>query len=184
MKCRDLMNMNLQWVPATATVAEAARVMRDRSMGFLLVSGPKPGEPIAVLTDRDVAVRCCAENKRPDELLVGDIASKEVLTCYRDESVKAAEQLMIAEEKSRLVIVDEVGRATGVLSLTDVLIRDRSGRAIRTARGILAREAAGPHEPIESIKLTPSTPEEEARAARQHSDLHGGSWDTIVRLFP
>jgi CBS domain-containing protein len=184
MKCSDLMNLNLQWVPATATVAEAARAMRDSSMGFLLVAGPKPGEPTGVITDRDIVIRSCAENQRPDELLVGDIASKEILTCHRDESVATAERLMVTEAKSRLVIVDEIGRPTGVLSLTDILFHDRVRRAIRTARGVLAREAAGPHEPIENIKLTPSTPEEEARAARQHSDLHGGSWDTVVRLFP
>ena len=184
MKCRDLMNLNLQWVPATATVAEAARVMRDRSMGFLLIAGEEPGVPVGVLTDRDIAVRCCAESKRPDELRVADIATREIVTCDHAESLEAAEQLMIAGEKSRLVIVDELGRAAGVLSLTDVLFHDRARRAIRTARGVLAREAEGAHQPVESIRLTPSTPEERARAARQGTSLHGGSWDTQVKLFP
>jgi CBS domain-containing protein len=184
MKCSDLMNLNLQWVPATATVAEAARVMRERSMGFLLVAGEEPGVPAGVLTDRDIAIRCCAENKRSDELRVADIASKEIVTCDHGETLKAAERLMIAAEKSRLVIVDELERAVGVLSLTDVFFHDRAGRAIRTARGILAREAEGPHQPVESIRLTPSTPEERARAAHLGTSLHGGSWDTQVKLFP
>ncbi len=184
MRCRDLMNMNLQWVPAAATVAEAARIMRDQSMGFLLVSGAHPGEAVGVLTDRDIAVRCCAENRRPDEVLVAEIASKEILKCDHDESLKAAEELMIEAEKSRLVIVDEIGRVGGVLSLTDILFHDRTGRAVKTARGILSREAEGPHQPVENIKLTPSTPEEEARARRQESALHGGSWNTTVKLFP
>jgi CBS domain-containing protein len=184
MKCSDLMNLNLQWVPATATVAEAARVMRDRSMGFLLVAGEEPGVPAGVLTDRDIAVRCCAEGKRPDELRVADIATKEIVKCDHGETLKAAEKLMVAAEKSRLVIVDELGRAAGVLSLTDVFFHDRAGRAIRTARGILAREAEGPHQPIESIRLTPTTPEDRARAAHMGTSLHGGSWDTQVKLFP
>ncbi len=184
MKCSDLMNRNLQWVPATATVAEAARTMRDQSMGFLLVAGDEPGVPAGVLTDRDIAIRCCAESRRPDELRVADIASKEIVTCDRDETLKAAEQLMIAEEKSRLVIVDELGRAVGVLSLTDVLCHDRSGRALKTARGVLAREAEGPHQPVESIRLTPTTPEDRARAEQMGTSLHGGSWDTQVKLFP
>jgi CBS domain-containing protein len=184
MKCSDLMNLNLQWVPATATVAEAARVMRDRSMGFLLVAGDEPGVPAGVLSDRDIAIRCCAESKRPDELRVGDIATKEIVKCDHGVSLKAAEQLMIAAEKSRLVIVDELGRAAGVLSLTDVLFHDRAGRAIKTARGVLAREAEGPHQPVESIRLTPTTPEDRARAAHLGTSLHGGSWDTQVKLFP
>jgi CBS domain-containing protein len=184
MQCRDLMNLNLQWVPATASVAEAARIMRDRSMGFLLVSGEQPGQLFGVLTDRDIAIRCCAENARPDEMCVAEIATKEILKCDHNENIKVAEQLMIDAEKSRLVIVDELGRAAGVLSLTDILYRDHTRRALKTARGILAREAEGAHEPLESIKLTPSTPDEEERALRQSSAVHGGSWDKTVKMFP
>jgi predicted transcriptional regulator len=177
--------MDLQWVPATATVAVAARIMRDRSMGFLLVAGDaRPGAPVGVLTDRDIAVRCAAKGKHPDQLLVADIATRDVLTCNHHESLEAAEQIMIEAGKSRLVIVDEIGRAAGVLSLTDILFHDRSRRAVRTARGVLAREAEGPHQPVESIELTPSTPEERARAAHHQDALHGGSWDMTVRLFP
>jgi CBS domain-containing protein len=184
MKCRDVMNLNLQWVPATATVAEAARIMRDRSMGFLLVAGASPGMAAGVVTDRDIAIRCCAENGRPAEVSVDEIASKEVLTCDHNESLKVAEQLMTQAEKSRLVIVDEIGRAAGVLSLTDILFHDRTGRAVKTARGVLAREAEGAHQPIETIVLTPSTPEDEERAMRQPSAMHGGSHDPPGKLFP
>ena len=184
MKCRDVMNLNLQWVPATATVAEAARIMRDRSMGFLLVAGAQPGKAAGVVTDRDIALRCCAENKRPDGVTVAEIATKEILSCDHNDSIKAAEQLMTDAGKSRLVIVDEIGQAAGVLSLTDILFHDRSGRAVKTAQGILAREAEGPHQPVESIRLTPSTPEDEERVAHQVSALHGGSYEPNVKLFP
>ena len=137
-----------------------------------------------MLTDRDIAIRCCAENRRPDQVSVDEIATKEILTCDHDESLKAAERLMIAAEKSRLVLVDEIGRAAGVLSLTDILFHEGAGRAVKTAQGVLLREAEGAHQPLESIKLTPSTPDDEARARRQTSALHGGSWDRTVKLFP
>ena len=184
MKCSDLMNMNLQWVPMTASVADAAEIMRDRSMGFLLVEGATPGELMGVVSDRDIAIRCCAENRHPGGTVVADVATREVETCDRNATLRAAEQQMIASEKSRLVIVDEIGRPVGVLSLTDILYGDRARRAVRTARGILAREAEGAHPPIESIKLTPSTPEDEDRVAHQESALHGGSWDRTVKMFP
>jgi signal-transduction protein with cAMP-binding, CBS, and nucleotidyltransferase domain len=137
-----------------------------------------------VVTDRDVAIRCCAENKRPDQISVAEIATPRIVTCDHNESIKAAEQIMTAEGKSRLVVVDELGRAAGVLSLTDILFHDRSGRAVQTARGVLAREAAGAHQPVESIKLTPSTPEEEERAMRHPSPLHSGSHDPPRKVFP
>jgi CBS domain-containing protein len=184
MKCNDVMNLNLQWVPATATVAEASRIMRDRSMGFLLVAGAHPGKAAGVITDRDIAIRCCAEDKRPDEVSVAEIATKEIVTCGHNESIKAAEQLMTEAGKSRLVIVDEIGRAAGVLSLTDILFHDRTGRAVKTARGVLAREAEGAHQPVETIKLTPSTLEDEERAMRQPSAMHGGSHNPVGKIFP
>jgi CBS domain-containing protein len=184
MKCGDLMNLNLQWVPATASVARTARIMRDRSMGFLLVSGAEPGELLGVVTDRDLAIRCCAENERPAEIAVADIATQEVVTCDRNENIKVAEQRMVESEKSRLVIIDELGRPVGVLSLTDILYRDYSRRALKTARGVLAREVEGAHQPVETIKLTPSTPDEEERAMSQSSAVHGGSWDKTVKMFP
>jgi CBS domain-containing protein len=184
MKCSDLMNMNLQWVPATASVGEAARIMRDWSMGFLLVSGASHGQLFGVVTDRDIAIRCCAEDQRPDEILVAEVATREILKCDHNQNLKVAEQLMVEAGKSRLVIVDEIGRPVGVLSLTDILYRDHTRRAIKTARGILAREVDGAHQPIESIKLTPSTLEDEERVAHQQSSVHGGAWDRTFKMFP
>ena len=131
MRCRDLMNMNLQWVPETASVADAARIMRDRSMGFLLVAGARPGAAVGVVTDRDITIRCCAENKRPEEVTVGEVATKVVLTCDHNESLKTAERMMIAAEKSRLVIVDEIGRAYG--------LQEEDTGALQSAGDVLAR---------------------------------------------
>jgi signal-transduction protein with cAMP-binding, CBS, and nucleotidyltransferase domain len=158
--------------------------MRDRSMGFLLVAGAQPGKAAGVVTDRDIALRCCAENKRPDGVTVAEIATKEILSCDHNDSIKAAEQLMTDAGKSRLVIVDEIGQAAGVLSLTDILFHDRSGRAVKTARGVLAREAEGAHQPVETIELTPSSPEDEERAMRQPTVMHGGAHDPASKIFP
>ena len=184
MKCRDVMNLNLQWVPATATVADAARIMRQRSMGFLLVASAQSREAAGVVTDRDIAIRCCAENKRPDQVSVAEIATKELLTCDHNETIQSAERIMTEAGKSRLLVVDEIGQAVGVLSLTDILFHDRAGRAVKTARGVLAREVEGAHQPVESIKLTPSTPEDEEKAMRQPTVMHGGSHDTAGKIFP
>jgi signal-transduction protein with cAMP-binding, CBS, and nucleotidyltransferase domain len=178
------MNLNLHWVPASATAVEAARIMRDRSLGFLLVSGSEPGELAGVLTDRDLAIRVCVDDKRAGRVSVAEIATTDVVTCGLDEKLTVAEQTMIDTQKSRIVIVDEIGRPVGVLSLTDILNRDRGSHALRTARGVLAREAGGPHQPVETIRLTPSTPEDEARATRQLPLTHGGSWGGSMKEFP
>jgi CBS domain-containing protein len=184
MKCGDLMHTDLQWVPSNASAREVARIMRDRSLGFLLVFGTSPGQLAGVVTDRDLAIRVCAEEKRSEEVRVIDIATTDVIACGEGEDLKEAERKMKEEQKSRLVVVNSDGQTVGILSLTDILLGDRPDRAIKTARGVLAREAEGPHTPIEQIKLTPSTPEDEEAASHQGSVTIGRTLGTSVKIFP
>lgn len=183
MKCEDLMSMELQWVSSTATAEQAAQAMRDRSMGLLVVLDTEQKAMVGVITDRDIALRVCAENKPAASTPVGDICTKDVVTCYASDPISEAEKKMAAEEKSRIVIVNESERPVGIVSLTDILSRDGKRRAIKTARAVLAREAGGPHQPIESIHLTASTLEDERRAARQQT-YHPGVWTGSMREFP
>jgi signal-transduction protein with cAMP-binding, CBS, and nucleotidyltransferase domain len=183
MKCEDLMTVDLQWVSSRATVAQVATVMRDRSMGLLVVLDPTQNRMVGVVTDRDLAVRVCAENRPADKTLVGEVSTPEVVTCAATDKLEVAEAKMIEFEKSRIVVVNAAGRPVGVISLTDILARDRKGRAIKTARAVLAREAGGPHAPIESIKLTPSTPEDKIAALRPQT-IHGGNWTGSISMFP
>jgi CBS domain-containing protein len=185
MKCKDLMHTDLQWVAGGASVRDLARLMRDHSMGFLLVSGHAPGELAGVVTDRDLAIRVCTEDQRSQDVKVIDIASREIVVCGEDQPLADAEKRMRDEQKSRLVVVNENGRPVGILSLTNILLGDhRPGRAIKTARGVLSREAEGPHVPLDQIKLTPSTPEDEDAASRQESAVIGRTVTGSMKLFP
>jgi len=184
MKCRDLMHIDLQWVSGSASACEAARLMRDHSMGFLLVSNHVPGQVVGVITDRDLAVRVCAEDRLPGAVNVIDIAATEVIACDEDDDLKVAEKKMREEQKSRLVVLNKQGMAVGILSLTNIIFGDRPRSAVKTARAVLAREAEGPHTPIERIKLTPSTPEDEEAVSHQESAMTGRTVSNNVKMFP
>lgn len=184
MKCSELMRIDLQWVPGSATARDAARLMRDHSMGLLLVSGAEPGRVMGVLTDRDLATRVCAEDRPSADVNVLDVASRQLVTCDEDDTVAAAEKTMKQEQKSRLVVLNQQGRAVGVLSLTDIILRDRASRAIKTARAVLAREADGPQTPIEQIALTPSTPEDEEAVSHDESVMTGRTTSGTFKMFP
>ena len=69
MKCHDLMS-DVVWLPGTASVPDASRVMKDRSVGLLLVSDPVPGRLAGVVTDRDLVIRVCAEGLNPRDARV------------------------------------------------------------------------------------------------------------------
>ena len=164
-QCRDLMQTDLRVVSSAATAFEAARIMRDHSVGCLPVYDPMTRRLAGVVTDRDLVTRMCADDKRPSESLVADVATAAPAVCLPSDSIASAEELMTSLDISRVMIVDEDDHPIGILSLTDIIMHDRGGRALRTARGVLEREAAGPHPPIESIGLTPSDPTRAPSAA-------------------
>jgi len=183
MKCRDLMNPEVLWIAGAASARQAASLMRDQSVEFLLVSGPAPEQFAGVVTDRDLAMRVCAEDRCAEETQVSAVATSEVIVCSDFEDLKVAEKRMRDFQKSRLVVLDQQGHPIGVLSLTDILHGDRAWRALKTARGVLRHEAEVPHPPLESIKLTPSTPEDEDAAIR-HQRVRTSSHRTSMKEFP
>ena len=184
MKCRNVMTVDPEWISSGATVLEAAQVMRDRSVGMLLVFDPAPGQLRGVVTDRDLATRVCADDKRPGRTLVSDVTTTEVLTCLADDDLHDAEEKMQRAERSRLVVLDPGGEVVGVVSLANIFRYENHRRAVRTARGVLAREARNRSTPPERITLTPSTPEDEAAALRQPSVMVGGSRPDTMKVFP
>jgi CBS domain-containing protein len=184
MNCFDTMSMNVQWVSDKASAADAASIMRDKSMGFLLVCDGMPGALVGVITDRDLAIRVCSEGKSSTSVRISDVMSRPVVTCAESDDLSFAEELMQKHEKARLVVLNEAGTPSGVLSLTDILMLDRAGRAIQTARGVLSRESGGAHQPIEDIHLVASTSEDEDRAAEQTTVAMGGHWRGSTKEFP
>jgi CBS domain-containing protein len=163
MKCQDLMTLDLRWVRDTATVLEAAMSMRENSIGFLPVCDAE-GALIGVVTDRDLTTRAVAENLVPGATSVAEVMSKPAIVCLEEEPVWRAEEVMADNQLTRLPVLGPGNRVVGVISLADIVTRRGGSEALRTARGVLSRDSAGPHAPLEDIHLTPSGP------AAQNSD--------------
>jgi CBS domain-containing protein len=140
MRCNEVMKTTVQCAGVTDTVQSAARAMRDRNIGFLPVCGAD-GRVVGTLTDRDIAIRLASEDKSAAQTLVGDLMSREVVSCQSNDDLAKAEQLMATHKKSRIVVVDDSGGACGVISLSDIAERDSTTRAAVTLRQVAAREA-------------------------------------------
>jgi CBS domain-containing protein len=111
-------------VGTDATVTDAARAMRDRDVGDVLVTG-EDGGIVGIVTDRDIAVRAAASGADPSRTGVGEVCSSNLKTVAPDQSVDEAIALMGDQALRRLPVV-EGGRPVGVVSLGDLAIeRDR-----------------------------------------------------------
>ncbi|MGK2964334.1 MAG: CBS domain-containing protein [Tepidiformaceae bacterium] len=113
-KIKDFMTTPVVTVSAKATLAEAARLMRDNDVGFLPVVD---GDDLkGVVTDRDLVVRGLADG---NEKSIGEIVSGGVIFLRPDDDEKEAEKLMSANNVRRLPVVDN-GRLAGMVSVGDL----------------------------------------------------------------
>jgi len=120
----DLMTTDPIVLDARASVAEAARCMRDENVGDVLVR--KDGKLCGIVTDRDLVVRCLAESDgAPGEHTIEEICSAKIFTLPPDADVDQAIELMRDNAVRRIPIV-EGDEAVGIVALGDLaLARDR-----------------------------------------------------------
>jgi CBS domain-containing protein len=138
MNCRDVMKTFVYNCDEDAPVAECARLMRDRNVGFIPVLDDER-QVAGVVTDRDLVVRVLAAG-RTAQTPVSEVMTHDVRVCRPDDDLRLAEQKMAEARKSRLVVVDDRGRCVGVISLSDVAQADSRARAGQVLHEVTHRE--------------------------------------------
>jgi signal-transduction protein with cAMP-binding, CBS, and nucleotidyltransferase domain len=117
---RDVMTTNPTTLPATTTIGAAARAMRDKDIGAVIVVDDQDSA-CGIVTDRDIVVRAVADDLMPTDVRLGDVCSSELIAVDPSSSVKDAVKLM-RQRALRRVPVIEKGRALGIVSLGDLAI--------------------------------------------------------------
>jgi CBS domain-containing protein len=139
-RCADVMKTNLQIVREDDSLRVAAETMAAANVGFLPVCDDW-GKVIGTITDRDIVVRAVAQTFDPDLRRVGEIMSRNVVTCRPYDDLALAEQFMGQYQVSRLAVTDDDDVLVGVISLSDIAEHEPARRAARTLRSVAAREA-------------------------------------------
>ncbi len=105
-----------------ATLFEAARLMRDRNIGDVIITEKREGKdfPIGILTDRDLAVKGCAESLDFKQTSVGDLMSPDLLTLRENEGVKESLDELHKWNVRRAPVCDQDGFLTGIISAHDL----------------------------------------------------------------
>jgi len=105
---------------AQMTVSEAARAMRSKNVGALVVVNAR--RPIGMLTDRDIAVDVVARGMDPDSVLVRDVMRKKPLTIRQELGLLDAARAFAKSGVRRLPVVDKGGVLIGVIAIDDIMI--------------------------------------------------------------
>jgi CBS domain-containing protein len=118
-KVSDLMTRGPVTMPLEATLDEAARIMRDRGIGDVLVTAE--GKLCGMLTDRDIVIRAVAENRDLGRTALGEVCTAQVVTINADDDAALAIELMRRRAIRRLPVVAG-GLPVGIVSLGDLAI--------------------------------------------------------------
>lgn len=122
MKARDVMAGGLITCSPDAPVAEAAKLMRDRDTGDVLVTDD--GKVLGIVTDRDVAIRAAASGDDPRAEPVRKYMSKHLVMGHPNWDIDRVAKTMSKHQIRRLPIVEN-GMLLGIISLGDVALRDK-----------------------------------------------------------
>jgi CBS domain-containing protein len=116
---REVMTQNPESVSGDTTVADAAKLMRDKDFGGVLCMD---GDEVkGFLTDRDIAIRVVAEGRDPTSTTVSDAATSELHTLSPDDSVEDAIEI-VRKHNVRRVPVVEGAKPVGIVSIGDLAL--------------------------------------------------------------
>jgi CBS domain-containing protein len=102
---RDIMSPGAECVRTEDNVLEAARKMRQLSVGALPICGTDERLK-GVLTDRDIAVRVLGSGRDPGTTPAGELAQGEAVTIGADDEVQEIMATMAEHRVRRLPVID------------------------------------------------------------------------------
>lgn len=118
---KEIMNTDPQVVFPDAPVAEIAKKMKEHDCGCCLVA--KDDRLVGVVTDRDIALRCVADEKDPTIATAEKVMSPSILYCTETDEAEEVARNMAVNKVRRLPVLNSEKRLVGVVSLGDIAVR-------------------------------------------------------------
>ena len=118
MKVSDAMTSQVSTAAPTDTVRKVAQVMAHVETGAVPIV--ENGKVVGLVTDRDIVLRVVAEGRSFDSPISEAMSEGDVQSVREDDILADATAKMASHQIRRLVVLNEAGKLTGILSLGDV----------------------------------------------------------------
>ena len=118
MKVKDMMHKGVECVSPDTAVNAIAKRMRELDVGAIPIA--KDGKLVGMITDRDITIRCVADNADTSKVKAKDVMTQDVVYCCDNEDVEDAVRIMEGKQIRRLPVLDEAMQMVGMVSLGDV----------------------------------------------------------------
>jgi CBS domain-containing protein len=124
MQVKDIavLKQNLILLDESKSLKEAAEMMRENHIGFLVITktGRVKDEPLGVVTDRDLVLRGVAEGRFSELTRITELMSSNPVSVHKSDSLFSAVEKMKKQGVKRLLLVDDDESLFGVLSSDDL----------------------------------------------------------------
>jgi CBS domain-containing protein len=128
MKVRDILTRDPEIVHPDATIAEAARRMRENDIGMLPVCDGQ--RVVGSITDRDIVIRAVADKRDPSSTKVREVMTAKICYCFEDSSLEEAAEIMEEQQIRRLPVLNAQKRLIGIISVGDLAVRLRDEKLL------------------------------------------------------
>lgn len=137
MHVKEIMSSEVKTIPPSTLVKEAAQIMRDEDIGFLVIADND--SLIGTITDRDIVTRGVSEVNDLSGISVDEVMSDKVLTCYEENTIDEVAMLMNEEQVQRVPVFNDKNEMVGVVSIGDLAQHLNSVQVGQSLKGIKER---------------------------------------------
>ncbi len=114
---KEAMKTNIVWVEPLITVLEAAKLMKNRKIGNVIIVEKK--QPIGILTESDILKKVVAEGRNAKDVLVKDVMSTPIVVIDPYVTLEEAMKTMGKCNVRRLPVIEN-NELIGIITQKDI----------------------------------------------------------------
>ena len=117
---KDIIDRRVVSVEPDTKVIDVARKMSEENVGSVLVCVDNHCK--GIVTDRDIVVRCIAQNVDVNDCTIEQILSEPIESAKETDGSYDCIRKMKSQEVRRMPVVDEKGEVVGLVSFDDLIV--------------------------------------------------------------
>jgi signal-transduction protein with cAMP-binding, CBS, and nucleotidyltransferase domain len=119
-KVSEVMERDILFMDESASVADAAHMMRQKGVSSVIVGLPAKKQSTGIVTERDILYRVVAEHRSPFKTAIKEVMSSPLVTI--DGSALLRDAILLMRQKGiRRIPVTSDGSAVGMLTLKSII---------------------------------------------------------------
>ncbi|MBL4805467.1 MAG: CBS domain-containing protein [Alphaproteobacteria bacterium] len=118
MQIKDALSQDVQYANKTTSIVQVAKLMEEHDCGSIPVG--ENDKLVGMVTDRDIVLRCIAQEHDPLTMTAGECMSEGILYCFDTDKVEDVLENMGEQAVKRMPVVDKDKNLVGIVSFGDL----------------------------------------------------------------